>query len=292
MKLMSGSSNIPLAQAVATFLGQELYPLSIHSFPDGERQITLDAAHPLELLAGQDVVIIQSTSPPIDSHIMELLLLLKTIRSYAPRSLRVVIPYYGYGRQEPAISHFIADLFVKAGATQLFIVEPHTPFHSPLCQTLSPLELMAQDIQKRWGKDYVIVAPDKGGLQRAQNLASFLNVELITLTKRRTPEPIVEIVSGTLLTKRAIILDDLVDSGRTLAAVAHTLHGAGATEVHGYVTHGLFRNQEPAFALFDSPLLSLTVTDSILLPALENIRLLPLGALLGNTLLSWNQSQT
>ena len=208
---------------------------------------------------------IQSTSPPIHFHLMELFLLLKTIRRHKPRSLRVLIPYYSYSRQASETAHFIAELISFSGATQIITVDLHQPL--PPCLSLSTAKLMAQDIQKRWTQDsvqlpYVIVAPDNGGIERAQTIASLLKVDLVCISKKRTPLPIVEQITGSPSQKRALIIDDLVDSGQTLLAVTKALYEAGAVEVHGYITHGLFSGQglETVNA---SSLLSLTMTDSI-----------------------------
>ncbi len=248
MKLIAGSSNLPLAQKIAEKLNLPLVETDSSEFANGERRVWIK-----EQLAGEDVVIIQSFSAPVDEHIMEFLLLADATERLGARSIHAVIPWLGYSLQdkvfvpgEPIAAKVIANLVSTAHIDRVYLLDLHnssTPgFFSIPSAHLSAMQLFIADIQTRFaGKELVVASPDFGGLKRARQFASSLGTDLVNIDKTRdlcTGEVTAVGLQGEVRGKVALLFDDVIVSGSTVVETSELLKQQGATETHFFATHG------------------------------------------------------
>ncbi|WP_186577090.1 ribose-phosphate diphosphokinase [Aquibacillus kalidii] len=244
LKVFSLSSNRPLAEEIASTIGIELGKSSVKTFSDGEIQINIE-----ESIRGCDVFVIQSTSEPVDQHIMELLIMTDALKRASARTINVVIPYYGYARQdrkararEPITAKLIADLIQKAGASRVISVDLHAPqvqgfFNIPVDQ-LASIPILADYLIQKSLEDVVVVAPDHGSVTRARQLADHLKAPIAIIDRRGPRHNIAEInVVGNIDGKIAIIMDDIIDTGRRITVAANALLQNGAKEVYACASH-------------------------------------------------------
>lgn len=235
-------------------------------FPDGEISFTFEGS-----VKDQSITLIQSISPPIHDHLIELLIMLDVLRSQGPRRIDFLLPYLAYGRQNHTT---IPRLIENSGVDQLILIDYHTPettcFSQLPVKYLSAVDLFHDVILKKFNQqNLVIVSPDSGGMKRAMLLAEALNLPLIALNKKRdafgciTYGDIRDDLSG----QTCILMDDIVDSGETLIQAAEKLKGAGAIGVHAFVTHAVLSHSvllgDAKQKLQDSSLTSIYVTDTI-----------------------------
>jgi len=272
MKIVACNSNRPLAEAVAKCLGIPLANATIRRFADKEVWVEIH-----ENVRGEDVFVIQSTSYPANDHMMELLITLDALRRASARRITAVIPYFGYARQDrktgsrtPISAKLVANLITEAGANRVLTMDLHSGqiqgfFDIPV-DNLYASPLFSRDIRDRFeGREVMIVSPDVGGVARARGIASRLDVELAIIDKRRERAGVSQVMNviGDVRGKACILVDDLVDSGGTLANAADALKSRGALSVDVYATHGVLSgNAVPRIE--DSAMESLTMTDSIL----------------------------
>ncbi|AEB11148.1 ribose-phosphate diphosphokinase [Marinithermus hydrothermalis] len=237
VKLFAGNANRPLAAAIAQALGVPLGEALVERFPDGEVRLRLG-----ESVRGADVYVIQPTSPPVNDHLMELLLFADALRRSSASRINAVIPYFGYARQdkqnhgrEPVSAKLVADLIERAGYHRVIAVDLHAPqiqgfFNIPV-DHLSAVRLMAEYL-KREGlhEDAVVVSPDAGRAETARKLANLLGLDMAMLAKRRTgpTETEVTYVIGEVRGKRPLLLDDIVSTGGTIRRAVEALVEAGA----------------------------------------------------------------
>ena len=239
MKLITGNSNPPLAQAISAHLDIPLTQSSFRRFADNEVFVEID-----ENIRGEDVFIIQSTSYPANDNLMELLIAIDALRRSSARRVTAVIPYFGYARQDrrtgprtPISAKLVANLITKAGANRVLTLDLHAGqiqgfFDIPTDNLISS-PVLVPDIEKRFaGQDIMIVSPDVGGVVRARSIAKRINADLAVIDKRREKAGVSEVMNviGDVEGKVCIMLDDIVDSAGTLchAAVALREHGATA----------------------------------------------------------------
>ena len=271
MKIVACNSNPPLAAAVAESLQIRLAAASIRRFADMEIFVEIQ-----ENVRGEDVFVIQSTSAPANDNIMELLITLDALRRASARRITAVIPYFGYARQDrkagprtPISAKLVANLITEAGANRVLTMDLHAGqiqgfFDIPV-DNLYAGPLFSRDIQSRFkGQDVMIVSPDVGGVARARELASRLDVDLAIIDKRRERAGVSEVMNviGDVRDKSCILVDDLVDSGGTLCNAADALMARGACSASVYVTHGVLSGAAVQ-RIEGSVLESLTMTDSI-----------------------------
>lgn len=282
MKLFSGSSNQHLAEAVAKKLGIQVSPVENFVFPDGERRIQIQ-----EKVLDHDTIIIQSTNPPVDSFYMELFLLIDGLKRSGAKTVTVVMPYMGYMRQDhifrdgEAVSLSVMVKILESLKIDRFIgLDFHTVkvpqfFQIPV-SSLSALPLFAEEINERgWNtEDSVLISPDMGGLNRIQKVSEILghmpwtatvkNRDLdtgsIDISEFDGPLP-VEQLSG----KRAIIIDDMISSGRTIVQSAELLKKHGVKECYVFVSHPIFSAEAPVL-LQESLVDGVFVTDGVFVP--------------------------
>lgn len=278
--IFSLSANKDLANKVASALGMEVSEVSLRRFPSGEI-----IAEPIETVRDKDVYIIQSTCPPVNENLMELLIFVDSLKRSSAREINVIIPYFGYARQDrkaqprqPITSRLVADLLKVAGVDRVVIVDLHAPqiqgFFSCLVDELTAIPLLGHTIQKDLGVDtsnMVTVSPDHGGVNRARRIAEKLNTPLAIIDKRRTNSGSPEVMNiiGDVKDKDCYIIDDMIDTAGSAVAAAAALKQAGAKTVKIAATHAVL--SVPAFErLSHSDFDQILVTDSIPLPSKFN----------------------
>jgi ribose-phosphate pyrophosphokinase len=245
LKIFSGNSNIPLAQEVCENLHIPLGKATVKTFSDGE--ISVDVG---ENVRGMDVFVVQSTCTPANDHMMEMLILLDALKRSSADRITLVIPYYGYARQDrkvsprvPITAKLVADLITVAGANRVLTMELHAGqiqgfFDIPV-DNLYSIPVIYKYVQKKFDDDLVIVSPDPGGVDRARAFAKRLNAGLAIIDKRRPKPNVSEVMNviGEVKDKRAIVFDDMVDTGGTLVQAAEAIIKKGAKEVYACATH-------------------------------------------------------
>lgn len=275
LKIFSLSSNRPLAEKIAAEVGVELGIVSSTQFSDGEIKINID-----ESIRGAHVYIIQSTSFPVNDHLMELLIMIDALKRASAKTINVVIPYYGYARQdrkaqsrEPITSKLVANMITDAGADRVLALDLHAPqiqgfFDIPVDHLLgAPLLANYFLDNEMLQNDIVVVSPDHGGVTRARKLAEFIHAPIAIIDKRRPKANVAEVMNiiGDVKGKKAILIDDMIDTAGTITLAAQALQDAGATAVYACCTHAVLSG--PAIErLENSVIKEVIVTDSIQLP--------------------------
>lgn len=281
MKIISGNSNLPLAEAISDYLGVPLTKASIKRFSDMEVFVEI-----MENVRGQDCFVVQSTSYPANDNLMELLITIDALKRGSARRITAVIPYYGYARQDrktggrtPITAKLVANLITSAGADRVLTMDLHAGqiqgFFDIPTDNLIASPTMTPDMEKKFaGKDLVMVSPDVGGVVRARYIAKRMNAELAIIDKRREKAGVSEVMNviGEVKSKTCILIDDIVDSAGTLCNAAVALRDKGAESVHAYVVHGVLSGGAVA-RVTDSPMESLVITDSI--AATEAVKMSP-----------------
>ncbi|MGI9380378.1 MAG: ribose-phosphate pyrophosphokinase [Methyloligellaceae bacterium] len=296
MKLVSGNSNRPLAEAIAAYLNSPLTKCVVRRFADMEIFVEVQ-----ENVRGEDIFIVQSTSFPANDHLMELLILIDAVRRASARRITAVLPYYGYARQDrkpgprtPISAKLVANLITRAGADRVLTLDLHAGqiqgFFDIPTDNLYSAPTIVKDIEQRFDLDKVmIVSPDVGGVVRARGLAKRIGAPISIVDKRREQPGESEVMNvvGDVTGYRCILIDDIVDSGGTLCNAADALLEKGATEVHAYITHGVLSGGAVA-RVTASSLSSLVITDSILateaVRVAHNIRVISVADLLGEAI--------
>ena len=245
MKIMSGNSNRPLAEAIAAYLDMPLTRADVKRFADMEVFVEIQ-----ENVRGEDVFVVQSTSYPANDNVMELLVTLDALRRGSARRVTAVLPYYGYARQDrksgprtPISAKLLANLITSAGADRVLTIDLHAGqiqgFFDIPTDNLFAAPVFIEDIRTRYdGAELMIVSPDVGGVVRARSLARRLEADLAIIDKRRPKAGVSEVMNiiGDVDKRHCIMVDDIVDSGGTLCNAAAALIDAGAISVDAYVT--------------------------------------------------------
>ena len=278
LKVFSLSSNPELAKEVAEQIGVPLGKSSVTSFSDGEIQINIE-----ESIRGCDVYIIQSTSAPVNQHLMELLIMVDALKRASAATINVVIPYYGYARQdrkararEPITAKLVADIIQEAGTDRVITLDLHAPqiqgfFNIPVDQLVG-VPILGDYWSEKNLEDVVIVSPDHGGVSRARQLAERLKAPIAIIDKRRPRPNVAEVMNivGKVDGKTAILIDDMIDTAGTISLAANALIKNGAKEVYACCTHPVLSG--PAIErINNSSIKELVVTNSIVLPKEKQI---------------------
>jgi ribose-phosphate pyrophosphokinase len=272
MKLMAGNSNLPLAQAIASYLEIPLTQANVRRFADEEIFVEI-----LENVRGEDVFVLQSTSYPANDNLMELLIMIDALRRASAKRITAVLPYFGYARQDrkpgprtPISAKLVANLITTAGANRVLSVDLHAGqiqgFFDIPTDNLFAAPVMSEDIKARFSdKNLMVVSPDVAGVVLARALAKRLeNAPLAIVDKRREKAGESEVMNiiGDVAGRFCILIDDIVDSAGTLCNAAAALKAAGAEDVVAYCTHGVLSGG--AVARVDgSELKELVITDTI-----------------------------
>lgn len=279
LKIFALSSNRPLAEKIADEVGVELGDINISQFADGEIKVNID-----ESIRGDHVYLVQSTSYPVNDHLMELLIAIDALRRASAKTINVVIPYYGYARQdrkaqprEPITAKLVANMLVQAGVDRLVTLDLHAAqiqgfFDIPMDHLLGAPLLANYFIDNHLeGDDVVVVSPDHGGVTRARKLAEFLKSPIAIIDKRRPKANVAEIMNivGEVQGKTCVIIDDMIDTAGTITLAADALMEKGAKDIYVCCTHPVLSG--PAISRLEaSPIKKVIITDSISLPREKN----------------------
>ncbi len=294
-KIFSGSANRPLTEEIGKFLGVPVGETRLQRFSDGETHFQL-----LENVRGVDVFLVQPTCHPVDRNLVELLIMMDALRRASAGRITVVVPYYGYARQDrkdrPRVaitSKLVADLLTTAGANRALFVDLHAAqiqgfFNIPVDHLFASPVLVGyfRDLNL---PNLTVVSPDAGGVERARFFAKKLEVPLAIVDKRRTDINVTEVMNviGDVKGRTCLILDDIVDTAGTLVKTADALLDQGADKVYACASHAVLSG--PAVErIRDSRLEELVVTNTIPLSdeaaAVEKIKVLSIAGLLGRAI--------
>jgi ribose-phosphate pyrophosphokinase len=294
LKIFSGQANRPLAQAICDFLHLPLGEITLGKFPDGENFCKIE-----EDIRGRDIFLIQSTCPPVNDNIIELLIMIDSCKRASAERITAVIPYFGYARQDrkdegrvPITAKLVANLMTRAGADRVLTMDLHSPqiqgfFDVPVDNMYAAPVLndfvAALDFppEKR-----IVVSPDVGSIKRALGHAKRLGAKLAIVDKRRD-NPLEtrqeHIIGGPVEGMVAIMFDDMISTGGSIVGAAEKLHSCGATHIFVAATHGVLCGNAIE-KLRTSPISALDVTDTIpvpaekMLPKLKGLSVAPLLA--------------
>ncbi|SMO81118.1 ribose-phosphate diphosphokinase [Melghirimyces algeriensis] len=295
LHVFSCNSNPQLAQEIAEHIGVPLGDAVVGRFSDGEIHVRLN-----ESVRGSDVYVIQSTCHPVNQNLMELLVMVDALKRASARTINVVIPYYGYARQDrktrardPITAKLVANLIETAGADRVITMDLHATqiqgfFDIPVDHLLG-VPILGDYFQKKKLSDVVVVSPDHGGVIRSRKLAERLESPIAIIDKRR-PEPnVAEVMNivGKVKGKRCIIIDDIIDTAGTITLAANALLDYGAKEVYACCTHPVFSG--PAIdRIRDSSIKEMIVTNTLPLSEekkLDKIRVLSVASLIGEAII-------
>ena len=271
--LIAGSSNNELAKEISSYLNVPLTPIEIKHFNDGEIYVHIERS-----VRGSKVFIIQSTSPPVNEHLMELLLIVDVCKRASAKEINAIVPYYGYSRQdrkalprEPISAKLVANLIEAAGVDRVVTFDLHVDqiqgfFNIPV-DNLESLPLIADYLLDKKLKNSVVVAPDVGGAKRARRLAKLLDTNIAIIDKRRPGHGVSEVLNiiGKIKDKNAVIVDDIIDTGGTISGAAKALKEKGAREIYITATHPVFSGSAVE-RLGDKSINRVIVTNTIQLP--------------------------
>ena len=296
MAIFTGNSNPALAKKICKYLSCPLGAAEVKTFSDGEIQIEIT-----ENVRLKDVFVLQSTCSPVNDNLVELLLMIDAFKRSSARRITVVIPYFGYARQDkkvaprvPISAKLVADMITLAGANRIITMDLHAGqvqgfFNIPV-DNLFAAPVLIENIRNNFRDELVVVSPDAGGVERARAFAKRLNADLAIIDKRRVApnQAKAMAVIGDVTDKVAVILDDMTDTAGTLTEAAEAVLHAGAREVHACCAHAVLSG--PAIdRISDSVLKSLVVTDTIPLKdnaaACDKIKVLTISQLVGEAII-------
>lgn len=293
LRLFSGSSNRPLAEEIARYLKVSLMKAEVGTFSDGEIRIEIE-----ENTRGADAFVIQSTCPPVNDNLMELLIMIDALRRASARRITAVIPYYGYARQDrkikprvPITAKLVANLIATAGVNRILVMDLHAGqiqgfFDIPVDHLFAAPTLISYFKKKI--ENLVVVAPDPGAVERAAAFAKRLKAPLAIIDKRR-PEPgIAKVFSviGSVRGKNTVLVDDMIDSGGSVIESARILAEQGAKSIYVSCTHPVF-SDSAVKKLQESPIREIIITNTIPLARSDDcgkIKVLSVAALLGEAI--------
>ena len=293
MKIFSGTANEPLARAICKSIGVELGRCTITPFPDGETFIKIE-----ENVRGEEVFIVQPTSPPTNHNLMELFIMIDALKRASAKRITAVMPFYGYARQDrkdqprvPITAKLVANLLVAAGANRILTIDLHAQqiqgfFDIPV-DHLYAAPVMYDYLRKKNLKDLVVVSPDVGGLKMAHAYSQTLGVGLAIVAKRRKSATDVEAMAviGDIKGKNILLVDDLTETAGTLTQAAVLLKKKGAKQILACVSHAIL-SETGIERLRKSVIDELITTDTVQRPAIEgvNITTLSVAGLLGEAI--------
>ena len=296
MKLVTGNSNLKLAKNISDYVGIDLSNCDVKRFADKEIFVEMQ-----ENVRGEDVFVIQSTSFPANDNLMELLIIIDTLRRASAKRITAVIPYFGYARQDrkpgprtPITSKLVANMIDKAGANRVLTMDLHAGqiqgFFDIPTDNLFAAPALTTNIKNRIkNTSPIVVSPDVGGVVRARIIASRIGADLAIVDKRRERAGESEVMNiiGDVSGRSCFFIDDIVDSAGTLCNASNALLEQGAIEVYAYVTHGVLSG-EAVERVNKSSLTKLVVTDTIeesdLVIKSDKIEVISTSSLLGEAI--------
>ncbi len=303
IQLFSGSANPELARAMAGKLRIPLGKRALQRFPDGEVSLQLD-----ETVRGRDVYLLQSTCPPVDEHLVELLIMIDACRRAAAGRITAIIPYYGYSRQEKKsrgresiAARLVADLLTVAGTDRVVSLDLHAPaiqgFFNIGMDHLTAVPLLIEHLMRHRDTDMVVVSPDTGRVKLAEKYARGLGLPLVVLHKERLggAETEVHAVIGDVRDRRPIIIDDMITTGGTIQGAVQALLEAGAKpQMVVVATHGLLVGRAMD-RLQDEAIVEVAVTDTVPVPPekrLPKMHVISVGGLLAEAIRRLNENRS
>ncbi len=295
MRLFSGRANPPLAQRISEYLKVPLDEADIFEFPNENIFVRLKRS-----VRAQDIFLIQPTCSPVNRNIMELLIMIDTLKRASAGRITAVIPYYGYGRTDkkdqprvPITARLIADMITVAGANRVLTIDLHAGqiqgFFSIPVDEMTAMPLLVRHFREKAIPNPVIVAPDVGATKRARNFAQALDAPLAVIEKRRVGnKPTARVLNliGRVRGKNAIVVDDEIDTGGSLAGAFEILRRRGAQGIYACATHGVF--SPPAVERLSAlDFAEIVVTDTVLIPPekrMHHLTVLSVAPLLGEVI--------
>jgi ribose-phosphate pyrophosphokinase len=293
VKIFSGNSNPKLARAICDAIGVELGRCTVSACPDGETFVKIE-----ENVRGEDVFVVQSTSPPTNHNLMEMFIMMDALRRASADRITAVLPFYGYARQDrkdqprvPITAKLVANLLVASGANRVLTMDLHAQqiqgfFDIPV-DHLYAAPVMYNYLKQKGLPNLVVVSPDVGGIKMAYAYAQVLGAELAIVAKRRKSAHEVEsmAVIGHVRNKNVLLVDDLTETAGTLTAAATLLRQRGAKQILACVSHAIL-NQTGIERLKNSCIDELITTDSVCRPVIRgvNITTLSVAGLLGEAI--------
>ena len=296
VKIFTGNANPQLASEITEYLGMELSHATMTAFSDGEVNLNIG-----ESVRGADCYIIQPTCTPVNDNLMELLIMTDALRRASARRITAVLPYYGYARQdrkskgrEPITAKLVANLMVHAGADRILAVDLHAGqiqgfFDIPV-DHLNAARLVSEYFRNNIDlNEAVVVSPDVGGVTRARSLAETLQVPLAIIDKRRPAPNVAEImhIIGEIKGKKAIMIDDIIDTAGTITLGAGKLLEEGAEEVYACCIHPVLSGSAVE-NLENSGLKEIVVTNTIPLTKekqISKIKVISIAPLIGEAII-------
>jgi len=302
MKVFSGTSNPGLASTIAEHLNVRLGERTVERFADGEARVRID-----EDVRGADVFVVQSTCPPVNDHLVELLIMMDAFKRASAERITAVIPYFGYARQDrkdegrvPISAKLVSNMITIAGADRVLALDLHAAqlqgfFDIPVDH------LYASPVVTRYFRrlnitDLTVVAPDVGSSKLARGYAKRLNAGLAIVDKRRVTDKKTEVVSviGDVRGKNVLIIDDMISTGGSITEAARTVHGLGAKEIYLAATHAILCG--PAMDRLDeAPVQQVVVTDTIPVPETKHrpyLKVLSVARLLAEVILRIHHAES
>lgn len=294
MLIFSGNSNRPLANDICKNLGINLSSATVNRFSEGETHVKINKD-----VRGKDVFVVQPTTPPVNEHLMELLIMIDALRRASARRITAVLPYYGYARQDrkdqprvPITAKLVANLITNAGADRVLTMDLHAGqiqgfFDIPL-DNLYAINVFLDYFLEKNIQDRVVVSPDVGGLKMARAYAKRLSAPLAIVDKRRISDKDTEVmhIMGEVEGKNVIIVDDIIATAGSIAEASNVLKRQGAKDVYAAIAHPILSG--PAIdRIKNSPIKELVVTDTIPLTAdrlIPQIKVLSISNLIGEAI--------
>ena len=303
LKVFSGNSNPSLAKDIAGYVGQDLGRATVTTFSDGESRVRIE-----ENVRGKDIFLIQSCCHPVNTSIIELLIMIDAVKRSSASRITAVIPYFGYARQDrkdqprvPISAKLIADLITTAGANRILTMDLHAGpiqgfFNIPV-DHLYATPILLEYLKKRQVPDLVVVSPDAGGVERARAFAKRLDAALAIVDKRREGPNNAQLMNiiGEVEGKHAIVLDDMIDTAGTIVQTAQACVEKGAVSVWAGCTHPVLSG--PAIdRLQHSPISEVVVTNTIPLNGKDQqcpkLKVLSVASLLGEAILRIHREES
>jgi ribose-phosphate pyrophosphokinase len=303
VKIFTGNSNPPLAESVAAYLDMELGKAEVSKFSDGEVNVEIT-----ENVRGADCFVMQSTSAPANTHLMELLIMIDALRRSSARRITAVIPYYGYARQDrkvapraPITAKLVADLISVAGTDRLLCIDLHAGqiqgfFNIPV-DNLFATPMLLSAIRGGGDGSLTIISPDAGGVERARAYAKRLDASLAIVDKRREQTNVAQVMNivGDVKNRTCVIVDDIADTAGTLTEAARALDAEGARRVSAAITHPVLSGAAIKH-IEEAPIDEVIITDTIPLrpdaEQSEKIRVVSIAPLLGEAIRRINNEES
>ena len=301
MKIFSGTSNEPLARAICKQIGIPLGKCTIKPFPDGETFVKID-----DNVRGEDVYVVQPTSPPTNHNLMELFIVIDALRRASAKRITAVLPFYGYARQDrkdqprvPITAKLVANLLVAAGAGRVLAMDLHAQqiqgfFDIPV-DHLYAAPVIFKYLKKKRIPNLVVVSPDVGGLKMAHAYSQFLDAELAIVAKSRKSATEVEAIAliGDVAGKNCLLVDDLTETCGTLLSASEFLKKQGAKKIYACVSHAVL-SPIGVERLRKSVIDELITTDTVSRPSFDGVNLttLSVAGLLGEAIKRIHSNQS